>query len=197
MKFSIFSIELRVTLKSKLKLNKAIFLDRDGVINKPLFKRGFGDHPFAPNKLENFLIYQSAINFVKKIKSKTDLKVYIVTNQPDLSRGNLSFKDLSRMNQKIFDNMPIDGIEYCKHLEISNCNCRKPKPGMVMKIKKKEQIDLSNSILVGDTWRDIFCGLSAGLKTYLLNKPYNQNYFYNLRINSLNDLTKKINNLQK
>ena len=118
-------------------LSKIVVLDRDGVINKPLFKRGFGDHPFAPNKLENFLIYQSAINFVKKIKSKTDLKVYIVTNQPDLSRGNLSFKDLSRMNQKIFDNMPIDGIEYCKHLEISNCNCRKPKPGMVMKIKKK------------------------------------------------------------
>ena len=118
-------------------LNKAIFLDRDGVINKPLFKKYRKNHPFAPNKLNDFIIYSDVINFVKKIQSKYKYKVFIISNQPDLSKGDLSIKTLNEMHKKLYEHIRYDGIEICKHLSIHNCKCRKPEPGMIIKIKKK------------------------------------------------------------
>jgi len=180
-----------------LVLNKAIFLDRDGVVNKPLFKKNRKNHPFAPNRVEDFILYHDVIKFVKKIQSKYKYKVFIITNQPDLSRGDLSINILNEMHKKLYDNLKYDGIEFCGHLSIDNCKCRKPEPGMIKKIEKKNNIDLKKSFFIGDTWRDIFCGMSAGIRTYLINRHYNKDFYCDSRISKLNDLTKIIFDLEK
>lgn len=173
-------------IKRILRSNKAIFLDRDGVINEVIVK---GNKPFSPSRLDDFVLLSDIKQALKIFKELGFLNI-IVTNQPDIARGLLAKKDLEKMHDHIKGSLPIDGILLCPHDDKDMCLCRKPKPGLLKKAEGKWGIDLSRSYLIGDTWRDIEAGNVAGCTTVLLNKPYNRECARNcdLNVDSLNEL---------
>jgi len=149
-------------------LKKALFLDRDGVINKEknyLYKKN--DFEFIDGIFELCKYFQ-----------KRNYYIIVVTNQSGIARGYYSdkeFLDLSQWMEKKFleNNVIIDKIYYCPHHPdfSQNCNCRKPKPGMILQAQEELNIDLKHSIMVGDKERDIEAAINAGIsETYLFNE---------------------------
>ncbi|WP_323090076.1 D-glycero-beta-D-manno-heptose 1,7-bisphosphate 7-phosphatase [Allobaculum sp. JKK-2023] len=154
---------------------KAVFLDRDGTINKYV---GF------LRKVEEFELIEGVAEAVKEINRSGYLAV-IVTNQPVIARGEITFSELENIHNKMetllgMQGAYVDAIYFCPHhphfgydgevkeLKIE-CECRKPKPGMLLKAAKDLNIDLSSSYMVGDSENDIKAGKAAGSKSVLLN----------------------------
>jgi len=151
-------------------MTKAVFLDRDGVINKVILKN---DKPLSPRRIEDFEISDGIREFLLASKSEGFLNI-AVTNQPDIARGLMSWETLEKMHKLVRDNLPIDDIFVCYHHDSDNCNCRKPKPGLLLEAAQKWEIDLRNSFMIGDQWKDMEAGWDAGCTTILLDRPYNQ-----------------------
>lgn len=172
-------------------MNKAFFLDRDGIINKIKL---INNIPQSPRKYKDFILnfeIESILNFLKIHKFLN----IIITNQPDISRGLLSLSDLLKMNLLIYKKLNIDDIFICPHDDSANCNCRKPKPGLLIKAIEKYNIDINNSFFLGDTKKDILAGKSINCKTLLLSTEYNKDIIYaDFVINSFNDIYSIINN---
>tara|TARA_B100000886_G_scaffold316729_1_gene255555 strand:- start:455 stop:964 length:510 start_codon:yes stop_codon:yes gene_type:complete len=167
-----------------LKKYKNIFLDRDGVINK-IIKRG--NVISSPRNFDEFYLRDDFLEFCKKIKEK-DLVFFICTNQPDLKRNLLNVVDLENMHAKIKEHIEIREILFCGHDDIDNCNCRKPKPGMILEIINKYKLNKNDCLMIGDSQKDIDAARFAKINAYLLEKDYNKNVDCNNRINSLVDL---------
>ncbi|MEM2908866.1 MAG: HAD-IIIA family hydrolase [Candidatus Bilamarchaeaceae archaeon] len=152
--------------KSRKKGRAAIFLDRDGVINKHM-----ADYVKTPDE---FVFEENALAGLK-VLSKLDLPIFIVTNQSVVGRGIATAATLSKIHEKMLsafrkNRIRINGIFVCPHKPEDNCLCRKPKPGMLLKIQRKFGIDLSRSYLVGDSSADILMGNSVGCTTIVLKK---------------------------
>jgi len=145
-----------------IKKKKAVFLDRDGVINKEKnFVTSWEEFEFIDGIFEN----------IKKL-NKAGFLVIVVTNQSGISRGFYTEETLKEIHDKMIKIMEnngahIDDIFYCPHYD-DNCSCRKPNPGMILEAAKKYNIDLSKSWVVGDSERDIEAGRRAGCKTILV-----------------------------
>jgi len=152
------------------KIKRAIFLDRDGVINRVIIR---GNKISSPWKLEEFEFLPGVKDVLKKLREAGFLNI-VVTNQPDVKRGNLKVEELEKMNQILKENLPIEEIKICPHDDSDNCSCRKPKPGLLIEAAKKYGIDLKNSFLIGDGWKDVEAGKAAGCKVILLKTDYNQ-----------------------
>ena len=150
---------------------KTVFLDRDGVINKIIMRKG---EVSSPRKIEEFEFLPNICSALKKFQEIGFLNI-IFTNQPDISRGLLKKEELEKMNKLILSSLPIDEIIFCPHDDKDNCSCRKPKPGMILEAAKKHFIDLRKSYVVGDGQRDIEAGRAAGCKTFLIKTEYNKN----------------------
>lgn len=144
--------------------SKAIFLDRDGVINKAKIIDGLA---YSPRKLEEFEFLPDVKEAVAGFKKKGYL-VIVVTNQPEISRGLLKQEDLDRMHTHLKSELDVDDIMVCHHDDHHNCDCRKPKPGMLLDATRKWGIDIRNSYMVGDRWKDIEAGKRAGCRTVLI-----------------------------
>lgn len=154
-----------------IKGKKAAFLDRDGVINRSLVKNG---KPFAPLDTSEFEIMHEAKETIWKLKEANFL-VVVVTNQPDLSTGRLNAKTLKKMHEYLTNECEIDLIKICPHLDKDNCNCRKPKPGLLFDAAKEMNINLKKSFIVGDRWRDISAGQQAGCgECFFIDYNYNE-----------------------
>jgi D-glycero-D-manno-heptose 1,7-bisphosphate phosphatase len=152
------------------KIKRAIFLDRDGVINRVIIR---GNKISSPWKLEEFEFLPGVKDVLKKLREAGFLNI-VVTNQPDVKRGNLKVEELEKMNQILKENLPIEEIKICPHDDSDNCSCRKPKPGLLIEAAKKYGIDLKNSFLIGDGWKDVEAGKAVGCKVILLKTDYNQ-----------------------
>ncbi len=144
--------------------NKAIFLDRDGVINKLIMKEGVGRAPYS---IDDFEMFEGVIEACQKLKDSQFLNI-IVTNQPDVSRGWVSLESVKIINSKILELVAIDDIKICFHTNEDQCLCRKPAPGMLLEAAKEWEIDLSQSYMIGDRYGDLSAGISAGCKTILV-----------------------------
>jgi D-glycero-D-manno-heptose 1,7-bisphosphate phosphatase len=167
----------------EVEARKAIFLDRDGVINKVLLNNG---SPFSPRKLDEFELLpkvEEALAFFKEIGFLN----IIVTNQPDVARGLMKIEDLDDMHALIKKSLPIDDIYVCPHDDSDNCSCRKPKPGMLLDAAKKWDIDLCRSFLIGDTWKDMEAGKAAGCKRILIDALYNKGVSCDYRVRDLKE----------
>jgi len=145
---------------------KAVFLDRDGTINK--------NEPEYVHKKEDFKFLPGVLQSLKKL-SQSDYKIIIVTNQSGIGRGYYTEKDLQKLHQWMLDylkkeNIRIDKIYYCPHHPKDNCSCRKPRTGMLEKAVKDFGINLSKSWIVGDDKRDIAMGKEVNLRTILLGE---------------------------
>jgi len=137
---------------------KAVFLDRDGVINANLERDG---KPVAPTTMAEFKIFPDAAQAVRRLKDAGFL-VVVVTNQPDVATGRTPKATMEAMHEEIRALMPIDDFEICLHTDADGCDCRKPKPGLLLRAAAKHGIDLKSSYMIGDRWRDVLAGQAAG-----------------------------------
>jgi D-glycero-D-manno-heptose 1,7-bisphosphate phosphatase len=154
----------------KVEMRRAVFLDRDGVINRALEKES---KPYPPTSLAEFEILPEAPAACARLKAAGFLLV-VATNQPDVGRGTLKQEVVEKIHAHMTAQLPIDRVEVCFHLGkgLSDCDCRKPKPGMLLRAARELKIDLAQSWMVGDRWRDIDCGHAAGCKTIFIDRGY-------------------------
>ncbi len=156
---------------NKLQLvNKAVFLDRDGVVNRALEHEG---KPYPPTTLADFQILSEVPAACARLKAAGFLLV-VATNQPDVGRGTLRQEVVDGIHAHMLKQLPIDRVEVCFHpgKGLSECDCRKPKPGMLLRAAREWNIDLAQSWMVGDRWRDVDCGHAAGCRTIFINRGY-------------------------
>ncbi len=153
-------------------MKRAVFLDRDGVINRALERDG---KPYPPTSLDEFEILPEVPAACAKLKAAGFLLV-VATNQPDVGRGTLPQSTVEVLHEFLQQRLPLDRIEVCYHpgKGQSDCLCRKPKPGMLLEAARALDIALEQSWMVGDRWRDIDCGHAAGCRTILVERGYNE-----------------------
>ena len=149
-------------------MKRAVFLDRDGVINRAVVRDG---KPYPPASLEEIEILPGVHEALQKLHDANYLLV-VVTNQPDVARGAAKREDVELMNAFLSSQLPIDDFKTCYHDSGDKCNCRKPLPGALIEAAQEHNIDLSKSFMVGDRWRDVEAGASAGCKTFFINYRY-------------------------
>jgi D-glycero-D-manno-heptose 1,7-bisphosphate phosphatase len=151
-------------------LRRAVFLDRDGVINRAVTRDGL---PFPPMSLSDFEILPGVPEACAKLKAAGFLLV-VATNQPDVGRGIVPRDLVDAMHAQMQKVIQLDGIEICFHpgRGASDCDCRKPKPGMLLHAAQALNIDLTQSWMVGDRWRDVDCGHAAGCRTIFIDGNY-------------------------
>ena len=141
--------------------SRAFFLDRDGILNKLINNR-------PPWEISEILIFEHAYEIIKIIK-KNNYKPVVVTNQPDEARGNYQI-NTEKINKIICEELNLDDSYICKHPYDNICNCRKPKPGLLLKASYELNLNISESFILGDREKDIYAGIAAGTKTILLSK---------------------------
>ncbi|MGZ9165041.1 MAG: D-glycero-alpha-D-manno-heptose-1,7-bisphosphate 7-phosphatase [Anaerolineales bacterium] len=150
----------------------AVFLDRDGIINRAVVRAG---KPYPPTRPEEVEILPGAITSLQRLAGCGYVLIGI-TNQPDVARGTQSREIVESINQLIQSKLPIREIFVCYHDDTDNCDCRKPKPGLIWQAANKYSLDMSLSWMVGDRWKDITAGQAAGLKTIFVNYHYAETY---------------------
>ncbi|MFL5786069.1 MAG: D-glycero-alpha-D-manno-heptose-1,7-bisphosphate 7-phosphatase [Bacteriovoracaceae bacterium] len=144
---------------------RAVFLDRDGVINQTIFKMG---KPRAPYNLEEFSFLPGVEEAVEFLREE-GFELVIVTNQPDVARGWVTREAVDLVNDYISERLGIRDVRACFHTEHENCDCRKPEPGMLLAAARDRELDLESSFMVGDRISDIEAGKRAGCKTILIS----------------------------
>jgi D-glycero-D-manno-heptose 1,7-bisphosphate phosphatase len=149
---------------------RAVFLDRDGVINRALERDA---RPYPPASLAEFEILPGVPAACAQLKGAGFLLV-VATNQPDVGRGTLKQEAVKEIHAYMTAQLPIDRVEVCFHSGqgAPDCDCRKPKPGMLLRVARELGIDLAQSWMVGDRWRDVDCGHAAGCKTIFIDRGY-------------------------
>ena len=151
-------------------MKKSVFLDRDGVINRVYIKDGL---PQSPNSLDELKILPGVKETIIKLK-KLNFICLMVTNQPNVSRKKIDKNSVIQMNNFLKNEIALDDIFVCYHDDSDNCNCRKPKPGLLLQAGKKWDVDFKKSFMIGDRWRDIQAGEKVGCKTIFLDYKYNE-----------------------
>lgn len=154
-------------------MNKAVFWDRDGVLNEVKIIDGL---PHPPDCLEHLQLKFGIRQLMDKICKMGYLNI-CVTNQPDFSRGNTTKENIEKINQAILDYLPLDDLFVCYHDYKDNCFCRKPKHGLLIIASEKYNIDFYRSWMVGDRTKDMMAGRSAGCKTIFLDCNYSEPNF--------------------
>lgn len=149
---------------------KGVFLDRDGVINRVLLRQG---RPFPPASLRELKFLPGVTKCLREL-SAADYWLVGVTNQPDVARGTQTREVVEQINSTILKKLPIKEIFTCYHDDDDNCDCRKPRPGLILQGAAKYNIDLSQSWMVGDRWKDVAAGKSAGLRTIFIDYNYQE-----------------------
>jgi D-glycero-D-manno-heptose 1,7-bisphosphate phosphatase len=152
------------------KSGRAVFLDRDGVINQP---KVIGGKPYPPASIEEFVLLPGVKEACRRLKAAGFLLV-VATNQPDVGRGTLPQSAVEAMHDHLARLLPIDRVEvsYESGRESPPSEFRKPRPGMLRRAARELGIDLARSYMVGDRWRDIDCGHAAGCTTILIDYGY-------------------------
>ena len=151
-------------------LRPAVFLDRDGVINRAVVRDG---KPFPPSGVKELELLPEVASSLHDLKAH-GFALFVITNQPDVSRGTQTREAVEAIHQALASSLPIDDIFVCYHDDADDCACRKPNPGMLLEAQRKHNIDLSRSFVVGDRWRDIDAGHAAGCKTVLIDYGYRE-----------------------
>jgi histidinol-phosphate phosphatase family protein len=172
--------ETREFLKAQPQ-KKLVFLDRDGVINKVVMRQG---KPASPRTLAEFVWEDDALSALARLK-KAGFTIIVVTNQPDIARGTMAAAELAAMTQAIYAQTEVDAVYVCPHDDQHNCQCRKPRPGMLQLAARSWGVDGAGAFFIGDSWKDMAAGAAAGCRTILLDRPYNQGVAGDYRVPGL------------
>ena len=140
-------------------MKRAVFLDRDGVLNHASVDARGTPHP--PDTLEELRIYPEAPECLEALR-QAGFALIVVTNQPDVARGTQTRAMVDAINRRLESLMPLDDVLVCDHDGRDHCDCRKPKPGMLTGAAAKHGIDLAASYMIGDRYKDIEAGQRAG-----------------------------------
>jgi D-glycero-D-manno-heptose 1,7-bisphosphate phosphatase len=189
-------------------MKKAVFLDRDGVLNELILNTDTNEYE-PPHRIEEVIIFPYAAQCLRDLLS-AGYDLFLVSNQPDYAKGKVTLKSLREVHERFMsiltsENITFRGVYYCFHhpngiiKEYSFvCECRKPNPYFLLKAQKEYSIDLGMSWMIGDRDADIVCGQSAGVKTILINEPKSANNrgdsFPDFIVNDLFEATKLILN---
>lgn len=151
-------------------LRRAVFLDRDGVLNRAVVRNG---RPYPPASLQELEITPGTRESLLELRRRGMLLI-VVTNQPDVSRGTQTVQAVNEINQALMRALPLDEVLVCFHDDQDNCACRKPRPGLLLQAATKYGLSLHNSFLVGDRPKDIDAGHAAGCATVLIDHGYTE-----------------------
>lgn len=150
---------------------RAIFLDRDGVLNHPVVRDG---KSYPPARVEDLEIYQGLREPLQRLKDRGFVLI-VVTNQPDVARGTTPKATVEAINDAIAREIPaIDKFIVCFHDDSDNCDCRKPRPGMLLAGAAEFDIDLARSYMIGDRRGDVEAGIAAGSRTIFVDRAYTE-----------------------
>jgi D-glycero-D-manno-heptose 1,7-bisphosphate phosphatase len=148
--------------------HRAVFLDRDGVINR---SRVINGKPYPPLNLTTMEILPGVAQALESLSNEGFLLI-VITNQPDVARGTTSRATVEAINTYLAKRLPIDDIRTCFHDNQDGCDCRKPSPGALLAAAKQYRVDLSQSYMVGDRWSDVEAGQRAGCQTIFIDYGY-------------------------
>jgi len=149
---------------------RAVFLDRDGVINRAVVRDG---KPYPPLAVDDVSVLPGVADALARLKAAGYLLI-VVTNQPDVRRGTLAPDIVDAIHQRLGAELPIDEFRTCFHDDEDACACRKPAPGLLIDSASVHGIDLGASAMVGDRWRDIEAGRRAGCATIFVDHGYRE-----------------------
>jgi D-glycero-D-manno-heptose 1,7-bisphosphate phosphatase len=145
-------------------MRAGVLLDRDGVLNRLVTRDGRG---VSPRRVSEFALLPGAAEAVGRLR-RAGLPVGVVTNQPDIARGLLAREELERMHELLRRELRLDGIYVCGHDDADGCDCRKPRPGLLRAAAEELSLDLAESWMVGDSWKDVEAARSAGCRAILI-----------------------------
>lgn len=149
-------------------MKRAVFLDRDGVINKAVVRDG---KPYPPANVSELEILPGVEDALVKLGQAGYLRI-VVTNQPDVARGTTTKEAVEEINDFLASRLPLDDFRTCYHDSADRCGCRKPQPGALLSAARMHGIDLEKSFMVGDRWRDVEAGQRAGCRTCFIDYGY-------------------------
>jgi D-glycero-D-manno-heptose 1,7-bisphosphate phosphatase len=140
------------------------------VINKSLLLK---DKPVAPKNASELDLLPDVIQAINLLR-KANFELIVVTNQPDISRGIITYKNLDEIHNQIRNITNLDKFYICTHVDEDNCECRKPKPGLLLKAAAELNISIEGSYIVGDRWRDMEAGQALGISCYFVDYSYRE-----------------------
>lgn len=147
---------------------RAVFLDRDGVVNRAILRDG---KPYAPSVASDLRLLPGVREACNRLR-EAGFALILITNQPDIARGLVSAEQVSEMNRRLQQFLRLDGVGVCPHDDSAHCICRKPQPGLLLEAARVMNIDLGSSFIVGDRWRDIAAGHRAGCQAIFIDYGY-------------------------
>jgi D-glycero-D-manno-heptose 1,7-bisphosphate phosphatase len=149
-------------------VKRAVFLDRDGVINRPIVRDG---KPYPPESVAELEILAGVNDALASLRSAGFLNI-VVTNQPDVATGKQKVEIIEAMHRRLRLDLALDDIRVCFHADADGCDCRKPKPGMLLQAAREFGIDLGQSFMVGDRWLDVAAGRASGCANFFIDYGY-------------------------
>ena len=148
---------------------RAVFLDRDGVINRAIVRDG---KPYPPDTLDELELIEGVSSALSRLH-EAGFRLIVVTNQPDVARGVQTREAVETIHARLVAELPLDEVLACYH-DGDACECRKPKPGALLDAARRHGIDLEQSFMVGDRWRDIEAGQRAGCRCLFVDNGYRE-----------------------
>src|SRR5262245_35579761 len=148
-------------------LRRAVFLDRDGVINRTFVRGGVTYPPAHPGEFE---LLPGVVEAARRL-ADAGFALVVVTNQPDVARGIQTRAGALTLNDLVRAALPVLDVRTCFHDTADDCACRKPRPGLLLDAARLWRIDLKRSFLVGDRWSDVAAGQAAGCVSLLVETP--------------------------
>ncbi|MBM3568918.1 MAG: HAD family hydrolase [Alphaproteobacteria bacterium] len=151
-------------------MTAAVFLDRDGTLNRAVVRAG---KPYPPASLAELEILPGAEEACRALKAAGYLLIG-ATNQPDVAKGLQTRAMVETINAEMSRRLGLDGMMVCYHDDRDACACRKPRPGMLLEAAERHGIDLARSYMIGDRWRDVACGQAAGCACFFIDEGYEE-----------------------
>lgn len=151
-------------------MRRAVFLDRDGVVNRAILREG---KPYPPATLAELRVLSGVREACRRLR-EAGFALILITNQPDIARGDVSARQVAEINRRLQRYLQLDDIRLCPHDDAAQCNCRKPKPGLLLEAARAWNIDLKSSYIVGDRWRDVEAGHRAGCNAVFVDYGYRE-----------------------
>lgn len=149
---------------------RAVFLDRDGVLNRAVVR---DRKPYPPSGVEHLELIPGVAASLDRLR-RLGFLLLVVTNQPDVARGDMPRANVDALNGALARMLPLDDVLVCFHDDADACDCRKPLPGLLLRGARRYGVDLPSSFLVGDRWRDVEAGRRAGVRTVFIDYDYDE-----------------------